>query len=478
MNSANYNTATIKLISQDSWISPIDGDTYTADPWQFPTIDELQFTVSEEIDKGRVLPPKSQKSWSKTKSDGDIKFTPLKVWSVNRTNYLVTLSEEYRTYKTVAQSNGLATTNPKYKTACSGPLYNKYQYTTFFPAGDGLTNVNIFNRLKNYDVDERNPFPESDAINKAIESLKGKVVSELAAQLDALTTLAEGKESVETIVSLVSDAIGILRNWRKSIERFERLRESILRDRRKGYLDALKDLDKRFRDEWMRYRYGIMPLIMTVEDTLNLISDRAKVFKKVKSVEVINLSEESLPSPTANSFYYKMNGSVKVTAIGKARFKNQKERLINQVQLNPFATAWELIPYSFVVDWFLNIGDVIVAWSQGLVGDIYAKYCYSLKYEFQVRRYVKYSSVFTYPEYSIKYRHIPCSFARNVDVKLTTTIDQLCYIEDYKSYSRTLFEELDVELTINPTFLNWRRMLDTYALTFKSLKKTLIALRS
>jgi hypothetical protein len=33
------------------------------------------------------------------------------------------------------------------------------------------------------------------------------------------------------------------------------------------------------------------------------------------------------------------------------------------VVVDPWITAWELVPFSFVADWFVNVGDVLSAWN-------------------------------------------------------------------------------------------------------------------
>lgn len=36
---------------------------------------------------------------------------------------------------------------------------------------------------------------------------------------------------------------------------------------------------------------------------------------------------------------------------------------ISKFQLNPLQTGWEIIPFSFVIDWFVNVGKTLSAWS-------------------------------------------------------------------------------------------------------------------
>ena len=478
MKSVTYQSVAKNEIRRDTWRSPLNGTLYTASlPSGLPDDQESTYTPEILVSQGRVLPPKSHKSWSKTKSDGDIKITPYKVWKVQRTNYLVYLEQNMYSYKTVAVSNGLAITNPKRQTACSGPMYCHYKVTRAYPAGDNSGTYTAI-RPDGYDVDKRDPFPSLDGLDETIQSLKGSIIGELETQFDFLTTYAERRESVETIIGLIHDGLSMIRNWKKSIERYESLKKSINSNDPKEVRRLLKDLDKRFRDEWMRYRYGIMPLVLSIEDLINTIKGSPWLFKKVKDADPIHIDYSTEPSLTGNSYYYNVSGKALVRVVGRGRFDSSSMRLIDQIGANPFLTAWELVPYSFVIDWFVNVGDVLHAFVKSWSGNIYSKYCYSVKYEFQVNCYVKLQGAYSYTESSMKYADIPCSFARNVKVLVPYETDSLCYIEKYESYERVPFTVSDVQLTLNPTFLNWRRMIDSYALSFKSLNKTLKALRS
>lgn len=52
--------------------------------------------------------------------------------------------------------------------------------------------------------------------------------------------------------------------------------------------------------------------------------------------------------------------SITLAAYGRARVTNHNLFLANQLGLvNPAQTAWELVPFSFVADWVLNVGQVL-----------------------------------------------------------------------------------------------------------------------
>lgn len=103
---------------------------------------------------------------------------------------------------------------------------------------------------------------------------------------------------------------------------------------------------------WMNFRYNIMPAVYTIEDLQSLIDSYSAMFKTTR---------DSLPS----SFQFDLDSwtgsydiAVRQGCVIK-RLIDPNLRFTSLTKANFASTAWELIPLSFVVDWFINIGDVI-----------------------------------------------------------------------------------------------------------------------
>ncbi len=59
------------------------------------------------------------------------------------------------------------------------------------------------------------------------------------------------------------------------------------------------------------------------------------------------------------------HGNVSATISSRVRVDNPNLFLASRLGLtNPAAVAWELVPYSFVVDWFVNVGDYLNQFSE------------------------------------------------------------------------------------------------------------------
>ena len=128
---------------------------------------------------------------------------------------------------------------------------------------------------------------------------------------------------------------------------------------------------------------------------------------------------------------------------------------------NPALTAWELVPFSFVADWLVHIGDMIMALTP---------ICYQER-------------AITYSE------HISCNIgyapgprvAQNTGSS-TTTVDVafLRWEASEDSYQREVISDNVLDFITLPVGLetNWKRELDAFALAFLLVKPDLSVLNT
>lgn len=115
---------------------------------------------------------------------------------------------------------------------------------------------------------------------------------------------------------------------------------------KKGLKKLRRDLGRSRRTKtaanaWLTYTYGILPLAYAYNDALKAIRNaRRTKFRTMVSERVSTDGLECI---------IKVSGRVRATS------------LTGRVILNPLRTGWELLPYSFVIDWFTNIGNVLSA---------------------------------------------------------------------------------------------------------------------
>lgn len=265
----------------------------------------------------------------------------------------------------------------------------------------------------------------NDRLREQISSLqrdKGMVTSVVgdtrAGTYDILTDIVEARSTLELIFSCV---IRVLREYTNVKKRIAK-RPSLDPRRRKSIWDESAD-------EWLQFRYGITPTIMSLNSAIQWWTERDYEYAKFRGT---------------TSFSHTFNlGDLKITvplitdrAFGKVRVDGATARL----KINPIATALELVPLSFILNWVCNIGDFVSSiWPPQGVDD--EKYSYS--------RSIVETNV------PAMYRGEECSFT-------------LGY---YQITPITPIESLALTLDWNVT---WKRMLDAFALVYGPLKRSVL----
>lgn len=151
---------------------------------------------------------------------------------------------------------------------------------------------------------------------------------------------------------------------RSSRIRNTRHKPKVSRDIRLG-----PDKGQRFLDEvtgrWLEYRYGWLPLMYSVYDAVDTIyrDIREKVIHvKARSGYSDNTVAKPLGAGTFEDPYRQMTThdlSVRTEMSILFAIPNDANRLGAWTSLNPLRIAWELLPLSFVADWFVNVGQTL-----------------------------------------------------------------------------------------------------------------------
>lgn len=203
----------------------------------------------------------------------------------------------------------------------------------------------------NYTKLPRNALLSSGDISDAISVAATKAWSNSNAHsAELLVDLAELRQTLDMLRNPLAAGGKFLKTV--TSERNKRLR-------RKGV--ALTTLGS---DLWLQYRYGIRPLVSSVNGVLKAL--QAEYAKRRSTYRgTYNLSRTSASTGTYASGIHKFDWSQTYSDVLDLRagilLEDQVE-ISNALGLDAagmLQVPWEIVPFSFVADWFANVGDFI-----------------------------------------------------------------------------------------------------------------------
>lgn len=164
-------------------------------------------------------------------------------------------------------------------------------------------------------------------------------------------TLAEANRSLSMITNL-SDTL--LRRINQNRKRYASRRR------------RLTNTAKTAADFWLTYRYGLMPIIRDIGEVmigLNAIHSRF-VRETVRSdgqLEPILITKTGSQINSSATFHFRtmQTEELEIRAMALDEYYATLANRVGFTTKGLLTLAWELIPYSFVADWFVNIGDYI-----------------------------------------------------------------------------------------------------------------------
>lgn len=109
---------------------------------------------------------------------------------------------------------------------------------------------------------------------------------------------------------------------------------------------------------WLEVRYAWRPLyfdILSFIKTVNRPKEKYPLYKE-RVGRKIDYSEHELLDFGSYNILYDLN----VTISGRGSVYSKYEPAAFRVA--PLTTAWELVPFSFIVDWFFSVGSALTAW--------------------------------------------------------------------------------------------------------------------
>lgn len=242
--------------------------------------------------------------------------------------------------------------------------------------------------------------PDPELMNLYVQRAAGRIY---AGGHDSLTFLAELSKTRKMAAGIINDLGGVLA--------------------------ARRIPDLSIAGRWLEYRYGIRPLVADFNQLSrqiqNLDGERKRWSERAGKTSYTNVVDDESTGQYTSSHW---RADTYTTYSVSTRGSVTADIDVSRYQLNPFITAWELVPFSFVIDWLVDVGSVLEAISFLAYVDAYtASYGYRID---AVRQYVheptsfknKYSGSYSrnYVSTASLVRRIPTTITTNsrLDVRL------------------------------------------------------------
>lgn len=200
------------------------------------------------------------------------------------------------------------------------------------------------------------PCPSISGMRQIVENeLLSKVRN---TQVDLGVALGEYKETAKTFVQSAHWVLNTLRNVRRRSFNVEEAFRDLanVRGRPTRVRDDFRDFASVSSNLWLMYSYGIRPLIKDVYDACSALQKRYQEKPPRKRVKA-NRFESVSAFAKGGAYSNLVRGSISMKGeIGFAIDNPLLKTLDECGVLNPLSVAWELVPLSFVVDWFIPVG--------------------------------------------------------------------------------------------------------------------------
>ena len=129
---------------------------------------------------------------------------------------------------------------------------------------------------------------------------------------------------------------------------------------------------KTFAELWLTYRFGIMPLIYDANAIRKILLDLSKKREKILRGDAMQ-GEDLTDSDSVTKSYAYGDYTVSETLTGSRTYRGvaflEATMSSGRIGINPLVSAYELTPYSFVLDYLINIGNWVQALVPYLAGD-------------------------------------------------------------------------------------------------------------
>lgn len=191
--------------------------------------------------------------------------------------------------------------------------------------------------------------------NQAYARFRDEAVGE-ASQLG--TFFAEWREGLGMVTNRTLGLVDAARKLRKGD--FPGFVKALSVSPKKKHRNKTHAAAHEFSGLWLEYHFGWSPSVADIFSAVDVMQ-RAWPAEKARGSAKVHYSRED---GKATGYIRTQTGTIQHVVGAELRMTNPNLFLANQLGLlNPVSIAWELVPFSFVADWFFDIGSFLESFS-------------------------------------------------------------------------------------------------------------------
>lgn len=172
-----------------------------------------------------------------------------------------------------------------------------------------------------------------------------------SAIFDSLTFMAE----FDQVVDMVRDRLGRITDW--GLKASDRARH-----RRRRRPKSKKELLEFFAQAWLEYAFGWSPLVHDVNDALEAFRRTTDgVLVDGRATQTVSLDDSKVSHINVSS---SQDWTFTEVIDGERVYRGHAyatQSPLSRFGFDPITTGWEIVPWSFVIDYFINVGSWLQA---------------------------------------------------------------------------------------------------------------------
>lgn len=212
----------------------------------------------------------------------------------------------------------------------------------------------------------RKHYVTSQMITEADNQAKMEYVRKIRGHQTSFQGAVFAGELRETISMIRNPARGLKRGLGRYLSDVKKRTKTIRKLPRKRRSSAIADM-------WLEHSFGWLPLLNDIDDGIKTIVD-SKILSDKRWKRVTGVGESST---TSHSSWINSNAGYPHYSVQKLLTKRCRIKYYGNIDIGSYAAynarrigfdssnwlpaAWELLPYSFLIDYFTNIGEIVSA---------------------------------------------------------------------------------------------------------------------